>query len=73
MTEMEMTALKATVLLSMGRPRMKASVTMKHTALMGVPVYGLTLLHREWPGTAPSRENDQHILGQAAVRQRVHP
>lgn len=37
MTEMEMTALKATVLLSMGRPRMKASVTMKQTALMGVP------------------------------------
>lgn len=45
MVEMEMTAVKAVIELSMGRPRMKASTTMKMTALMGVLVQGFTLLH----------------------------
>lgn len=59
---METTAEKATVELSMGRPRMKAKQTMAHTALMGVPVSGFTLDHSLWPGTPPSRENDHSIL-----------
>lgn len=62
MVEMDTTAEKATVELSIGSPRMKAKITMAHTALMGVPVSGLTLLHSLWPGTAPSREKDQSIL-----------
>ena len=62
MVEMETTAEKATVELSMGKPRMNANVTMAHTALMGVPVSRLTLLHRRWPGTPRSRENDHSIL-----------
>ncbi len=59
---METTAEKATVELSMGRPRMKAKQTMAHTALMGVPVSGFTLDHSLCPGTPPSRENDHSIL-----------
>jgi hypothetical protein len=43
MVEMDTTAEKATVELSMGRPRMKAKATMAQTALMGVPVIGFTL------------------------------
>ena len=39
---MEMTAEKAVLELSMGRPRMNARVTMKMTALTGVLVQGLT-------------------------------
>jgi len=35
MVAMEVTARKVDVLLSMGRPRMKAKQTMPHTALMG--------------------------------------
>lgn len=62
-----MTAVKAVTELSMGRPRMKASTTMKHTALMGVLVQGLTLLHSRHPGTAPSREKDQSILRPRAM------
>jgi hypothetical protein len=42
MVEMEMTAVKAVMELSIGRPRMKASTTMKMTALMGVFVQGFT-------------------------------
>jgi hypothetical protein len=54
------TAPNATVELSMGRPRMKARTTMKHTALMGVPVYPFTL--------------DQSCVGvQAARHQQARP
>lgn len=39
---MEITAANAVLLLSMGRPRMNARVTMKITAFTGVLVQGLT-------------------------------
>ena len=39
---MDTTAWKAMVLLSMGRPRMKARVTMNSTAFTGVFVQGFT-------------------------------
>ena len=48
-----MTAPNATLLLSMGRPRMKAKNTMKSTALMGVPLTGLTLAHSLCPVQCP--------------------
>lgn len=43
MVEIETTAPKATVEFSMGRPRMKANMTMAQTAFIGVPVMGFTL------------------------------
>lgn len=55
-------AVKATVELSMGRPRMNAKMTIAHTELMGVPVSVLTELHSRCSGTPPSREKDQSIL-----------
>lgn len=58
---MEMTAEKAVLLLSMGRPRMKARVTIKSTAFTGVFVQGLTLDQSLCAGSAPSRLKDQSM------------
>ena len=62
MVEMDTTAENAVVELSMGRPRMKARVTMKSTALSGVLVTGLMALQNLWKGSAPSRLKLHSIL-----------
>ena len=56
------TAVKATVLYSIGRPSKNANAVIAHTLLTGVPVSGLTDDHSRWPGTPPSREKDHSIL-----------
>ena len=62
MVEIEMTAEKATVDLSIGVASRKAQTTMKIMALMGVPENLLTLESVLEKGSAPSRAKDQHIL-----------
>ena len=62
MVEMEVTAWKAAVEWSMGRPSRKAKMTMAQTARIGVPDVLLMADHRRWKGTPPSRLKDQSIL-----------
>lgn len=59
---MDVTAWKAAVEWSMGRPSRNAKLTIAQTARIGVPEVGLMADHRRWNGIPPSRLKDQSIL-----------
>src|SRR6202012_3677728 len=72
MTEMEGTARKATgspawLPLNAGMVMMNAHTATNTTAQLGV-LFRLSLRHRLWPGTAPSRENAK-VMREALVTQ----
>ena len=70
---MDVMAVKATLLLSMGTPRMKASTTARPTELVGAPQN--TRRQNLLPGSAPSRLKLKSILAaneKQAGKQAIH-